>query len=170
MKPPTIDNQTKLDGRVVSGIVRWVFRYLDLDGASVLVRIKHSKNCYAGRFYPDPHESWGWIYDANLDGVRKVRPNVPASVDHLLICRVGDPDSFPRMNYVYPRKDSPGNWELADWREALVAITAHEAMHLRQYRMKPKGHGRYSEVETEWAAFRLWREWKETRSASTPSR
>ncbi len=58
---------------------------------------------------------------------------------------------------------SPGAWQIADWQEALVAITAHEAMHLRQYNKNPRGkRGRFNEVETEWAAYRLHKEWVET--------
>ena len=49
--------------------------------------------------------------------------------------------------------------------EALVSITAHEAMHLRQWtkgrKAARRNGGRFNEVETEWAAFRLWRRWKE---------
>ena len=51
---------------------------------------------------------------------------------------------------------------IATWQEALVAIMAHEAYHLRQHTTKAaRNHGKYSEVDTEWAAHDALQEWRE---------
>lgn len=163
---PRIQNETDLDGRQVNGIVRYVFRHLDLDGANVLVKVKHhSKRTYAyqGRFYSNPHASNGYIYDWRSGDWKYVAPNIPPDIDRLIVCRIAKPYVYPISNHVYRRKDSPGPWLIEDWQHSLVAITAHEAMHLRQYLTNPHGkRGRFNEVETEWAAKRIHDEWAST--------
>lgn len=163
MKAPKIQNETTYDGRRVNGIVRWVFRYLDLDGARVMVKVKHKNGFspYAGRFYQDVHNHGGYVFDRNRHDWKEVAPNVPYNIDHLIVCRIQKPGSYPKTVSVYERKDVPEPWVVENWQEALVSITAHEAMHLRQYLVNPKGN-RYNESQTEWAAFRLWREWTAT--------
>ena len=159
-----IQNETKYDGRSVNGIVRWVFRELGLTGDGVVVKIKHhgSKNyAYKGRFYSNLHSSWGEFYDYSIGQWKDVAPNIPDTHRRLIVCRIGRADLYPRRNHVYRRKDSPGTWEIEDWKEALVCVTAHEAMHLRQCVTKGRGSGRYNEVETEWAAYRLWGRWRQ---------
>jgi len=163
MKAPLIQNETDYDGRTVNSIVRWVFKDMELDGDRVMVKVKHHRGtwAYQGRFYPHARWQSKEVYSWDRGEYVEVGPRVPAGISHLLVCRIGRPGIYPCQTHVYKRKDSPGTWEVADWREALVSITAHEAMHLRQYRTHPKGkRGRFNEVQTEWAAFRLWRDWK----------
>ncbi len=158
--PLKIQNETDYDGRTVARIVRFVFRELDLSGRHVVVKVKHhgGGHAYQGRFYPNAHRS-AYIYSFELDDYREVGPKVPSGYDHLLVCRIGRAGVYPRQTHVYDRKDSPGTWTVADWQEALVSIAAHEAMHLRQYLTKGRTRGRFNEVETEWAAYRLWKRW-----------
>lgn len=166
MQKLKIVNETQYDARVLNGIVRWVFRYLDLTGDRVVVKVKHhnGSHAYQGRFYANARLHGGVVYDT-WGYPQEVAPKIPAGYSHLIVCRIAKPGVYPRSTHVYNRKDSPGTWTVADWREALVSITAHEAMHLKQY-LKPRrnNRGRFNEVETEWAAFRLWREWKEERA------
>lgn len=155
MKPPTVVNETRLDGRAVATAVRFAFRWLDVDGSKVLVKVKHHRGDYAysGRIYYQAwaHSSHVW---SNARGDwREVAPVVPRGIDHLIVCRVGAESIYPCETHVYDRRDSPGIWRVETWQEALVSIAAHEATHLRQYR---RG-GTRNEVETEWAAFRVHR-------------
>jgi hypothetical protein len=160
---PKIQNETDLDGRIVSGIVRYVFRHLDLDGRRVLVKVKfHAKNysAYQGRFYGNARYHRASIYNEAWGMYQEVGPVVPPGIDHLMVVRIGRPSIYPRMNHVYERKDSPGEWLIETWQHALVCITAHEGMHLRQSRVNPRGRrGRFNEVETEWAAKRVHDAW-----------
>lgn len=164
-------NETVYPTREVRGIVAWVLKYLEVENDRCFVKIKHHsrKHAYNGRFYPNASMHATVLYKepyvgAGYEEPYHVAPSVPRGFVHLIVCRIGKPGTYPCMNHVYDRKDSPGRWEVADWQEALVAITAHEAMHLRQYKMNPRGkRGRMNEVETEWAAYRLWKEWVETK-------
>ncbi len=160
-----IQNKTAHDGRTVKAIVRWVFRELDLSGNRVVVKVKHHNgvHAYQGRFYWNAHNSGGYVYNHAGGEWKEITPKIPASHQHLLVCRIGRENLYPRETHVYDRKDSPGSWVVDDWKEALVSITAHEAMHLRQYVKSSKRRGRFNEVDTEWAAFRLCKRWKETR-------
>jgi hypothetical protein len=150
-----IDNETYYDGRRVGKAVRFVFRELGLTGDRVVVRVKHHRgtHAYAGRIYYNAPRSTGWIEDG-FDA-KVIQPRVPAGYRTLIVCRVGLPDIYPCETHVYKRRDAPEPWTVNDWQEALVAVAAHEAMHLRQHVLgKPA-----RESETEWAAFRLWRRW-----------
>jgi hypothetical protein len=160
-----IVNETQYDGRAVSSIVRWVLKQLDLNGEGVVVKVKHHTGAYSysGRCYINAHAHRGYILGDYWDGWKEVGPKIPRGYNHLLVCRVGKPGTYPCGTHVYDRRDSPGTWRVEDWREALVSVTAHEAMHLRQYKIKSRKRGRFNEVETEWAAFRLCNRWKEER-------
>lgn len=163
MKPPKIINETSYDGRRVGGIVRFVFRYLDLNGSDVMVKVKHhnGSHAYQGRYYKDPRRHRGYVRDRYWGGWQEIGPNVPLGINHLIVCRLGKPGIYPRRVHVYDRKDAPDPWVVEDWQEALVSITAHEAMHLRQAIVpKSRNRGRFNEVDTEWAAYRLLMEWR----------
>lgn len=163
-RAPLIKNETSYDGRRVGGIVRWVFRWLDLDGRRIMVKIKHhnGSHAYQGRFYARAYAHGGFIWNDSIGNWQEVAPKVPDGIDHLIVCRLGKPGTYPTSTHVYDRRDGPEPWMVNDWREALVSITAHEAMHLRQLVTKPAGkRGRFNEVETEWAALRLCKAWVE---------
>lgn len=158
-------NETQYPTREVAKIVRWVMKYLEVEQHRCFVKIKHHNNggAYQGRFYPNGRVHGGYIYDWERGDWKDVSPNVPAGYNHLIVCRIAKPGSYPRETHVYDRKDSPGTWICENWQEALVSIMAHEGMHLRQYFNNPRGkRGRFNEVETEWAAYRLWNEYRAT--------
>jgi len=164
MRRLLVQNETGYDGRGVSACVRFVFRELDLSGDGVVVKVKHHNGAYAyqGRIY---FQAWGHgshVYNYSRGEWAYVAPRMPMGYNHLIVCRLGKPGTYPCDTNVYDRKDSPGTWTVTDWREALVAITAHEATHLRQYLKQQKR----SEVETEWAAYRLWARWVARRATS----
>lgn len=162
--PPKIKNETEYDGRVVAGIVRYVFRHLDLDGRRTMVKVKYHTGkhfAYQGRCYYNAHRS-AYVYSEAWQMYREVRPNVPPGISHLLVLRIAKPGVYPVSNHVYERRDSPGPWMIESWRHALVCIAAHEAWHLHQYKRR-RGHGRFNEVDTEWAAKRIHDAWVEDR-------
>lgn len=64
--------------------------------------------------------------------------------------KIGPPQAFPEYGHRY-RKRAPV-YDLEDWREGLITLAAHEAMHVRQM---IRGAVRYSEIECERAAFRM---------------
>lgn len=167
-KPPQIKNETCYDGRSVNGVVRWVFRYLDLDGKDVMVKVKHhtGRHGVQGRYYPHVQSQAGYVLKRynGYDEWQKVGPKVPVGVNHLIVCRIGKPGVFPvAKSFNYDRKDMPPEYVMEDWQEALVSITAHEAMHLRHYKVpKSRNRGHSNETDTQWAAYRLLMEWRST--------
>lgn len=168
LKPPKVVNETNLDGRRVGGVVRWVFRYLDVNGANVIVKVKHHTGRHAvqGRYYHQPllHKTHILKSVYGYDEWVEVGPKVPPGTRGLIVCRIAKPSVYPvTKHYGYDRKDSPPEFVCANWEEALVAITAHEAMHLRHFQVpKSRNRGRTNETDTQWAAYRLWKEWRET--------
>ena len=64
------------------------------------------------------------------DGVPAIS-NAPPSSDYLVTIRLGPPEAFPAA--LVHRRRSP-RIEVASWREGLVAVAAHEAKHIEQYR------------------------------------
>jgi hypothetical protein len=75
--------------------------------------------------------------------------SVPAGTLYLITVKIGPPKKFPTVEHRYgwkqpgPRNQFP-MISYADWREALVAVAAHEAMHIEQFK---QGRPR-SELET----------------------
>lgn len=171
MPPIKIVNETRYDGRTVGSCVRYVFRNLDLPGDATVVKVKHHRgaHAYQGRFYPHGAHHVSYVYDpesitAGDYGWKQIAPTLPAGYRHLIVCRIGTPSVYPCRVHVYDRKDAPKPWTVEDWREALVSITGHEAMHLKQHLGGGSGRrGRYNEVDTEWAAYRMWKWWREER-------
>ena len=164
MPPLRIVNETSFDGRSVNACVRFVFRELALDGSNAVVKVKHHRggHAYQGRFYPQAHRNGAHVYDYNRDEWRMVAPKIPAGYRHLLVCRIGPDTLYPCGTHCYDRRDSPGTWIVEDWREALVSIVGHEAAHLKQWiRYCRDGGERFNEVDTEWAAYRMWLRWRE---------
>lgn len=154
-----IVNDTKLDGRRVAGVVRRAAKALQVADASVLVAVRHHRGLHAcqGRFYP---EVYPWF-----DGTRKRRPNLHGE-RHLIVLRVAKPDVYPVLHENgYDRKDAPPEFVCSSVWEALAAIAGHELMHLRQATRRipaSRRHlyprGTYNEVETQWAAYRAWKD------------
>ena len=163
-RPPKVSNETGYDTRRIGAIVRFVFRELELDGRHVMVKVKHHTggHAYQGRFYPQARRQGRFVRNG-WGEYNEVKPSVPTGVAHLLVCRVGKPGVYPKRVHVYKRKDAPAPWVVENWQEALVSITGHEAMHLRQWQTKPRHvRGFFNEVDTEWAALRMLTAWRKT--------
>lgn len=165
--PPKIVNETCYDGRKVGGIVRFVFRHFDLNGSDVMVKVKHHNGSHAvqGRYYHQPRSHGQWVWSNTYNEYQWVGPKVPVGINDLIVCRIGKPGVYPKKKTLsYDRKDMPPEYILEDWQEALVSITAHEAMHLRHFKIpKSRNRGRTNEIDTQWAAYRLLMEWRSTR-------
>jgi hypothetical protein len=166
MPPLKIINETRYDGRSVAACARFVFRELDLVGENAVVKVKYHRglHAYQGRFYANAGSHNAYVWDWRIGDYHEIAAKVPPGYRSLLVCRIGLPSIYPCQTHVYDRRDSPGTWRVEDWREALVSIVGHEAMHLKQYLTQPRGkRGRYNEVDTEWAAYRMWLRWRERR-------
>jgi hypothetical protein len=145
-----VENHSDLPLAGVRSVVRWVFEYMGIEQAGI-VRVFHTEHWWHhGHFYATKP----FLVLAHV-------PEQITGVGHDRGLRGGPPPVFP-----------------ADWREALVCILAHEGTHVRQffagqrtpnYTQRRKGkivhvRGRtFSEVEAEWAEYRLLKRWRERR-------
>ena len=165
VKSPLIQNETEYDGRKVSGIIRWVFRRLEVDGHGVMVKVKYHRyhDAYVGRIYYNARASRTHLWNDSRGEWQLVGPNVPSNVRTLIVCRIGREDLYPQEANLYERRDMPEPWICEDWQEALVSIAGHEVQHLRMYRLRHRGAQRGNETETEWASYRCWKDWREER-------
>ncbi len=126
----------------VKRLVEFAMRGINTTGVAVHVR-NNNRSAYAGCAYQQ---------------VPRCSPRaIQATVDYLVTIRIGSVDRFPCSNWIeekghaYGGKRSP-RIDHASWQEGLVAVTAHEARHIQQFRLKK----RISEVDCEkFAAARL---------------
>jgi hypothetical protein len=145
---PTVrlDNDTSYPTREIRTLVMRELRALDV-ADWIHVKVSWSKDGYTrGRardyWYPESGED---------------RP--------VILVKLPRPDRKIDDYVPYDRKREGGRtFPLADWREALVAVTAHEAEHHRQWRLGDRRHRRGSgsrrvdvELRCDLAAFRAWR-------------
>ncbi len=139
--PAIRGDHAELRGLVVAG-----FGGVDTSGVVVLVeRARRRQDSFTGRAYGQP-PSRLW----RRPGIRfLVRLRIPATLRNR---------GYP-MTHRYPgRKTAP--WiTVTNWRERLVALAAHEACHVRQFREGT----RRSEVEAERWALATLAQWQ-TRS------
>jgi len=85
---------------------------------------------------------------------------VPASAKQLVTVRIGGQVKFPLLGHRYLGKsDRFPTYDIHNWQEALVVCTAHEALHIEQFR---EGL-RCSELRAERYAVRKLNEWREVR-------
>lgn len=145
-----LDNRSSFPIQQVRAIVRWTLNELDSNLPSLGVRIKETRHAtHHGRFYGDAKKHHPRIWAEAVNG-----SVVPRSVKHLIVCRV---PHIPLGIHDRKYKTGPPPIDPQDWRESLVCIVAHEATHVMQYiRRKP-----LSEVQAEWAEYRLLRRWRE---------
>lgn len=137
-----IRNTSQYPTDEVRALVR--FAVADLDMRRVCVNVKNDRRGSCG----------GMAYD----GVPFIS-NAPPSSEYLVSLRIGSPERFPE-EHVYPGKTDP-RWPrvtLADWREALVHLAAHEGLHVEQMREGV----RTSEVRAERFAGRMLKLYRRT--------
>jgi hypothetical protein len=109
-----VRNTSRYPTDEVRALVSFAARDLDMRGVCVNVKNSH-RYAYGGYAYL---------------GVPELS-NAPASSEYLITLRLGAPDRFP---VTPPRRRGAPPLRLACWREALVAVAAHEAWHIQQYR------------------------------------
>lgn len=154
-----LDNQTKFPLRDVKKIVYWVLRELDVDRGTLLVRVRKSRagvHTHHGRFYPNARRMWRRVWRDGEDD-RIIRPSLPPHVSHLIVARI--PEATIRQHH-RDMRGGPPPLDPVDWKESLICIVAHEATHFRQFLFPKKNRPRWSEVEAEWAEYRLLKRWR----------
>jgi hypothetical protein len=112
------------------------FAGIDPDGVEVRVeRAARSRESFTGRAYPEPprrpkpHPATRFLVRLKLPGALRNR---------------GYPQS-----YRYPRRKTAPWIVVHDWRERFIALVAHEAFHVRQFR---EGLRRSEVAAERWAA------------------
>jgi hypothetical protein len=130
-----LKNTSRYDIEEIKDLLVYAADGFDLRG--VAVNVKNCSRGYAGRAYSD------------VPGISNVHPKAT----RLVVIRIGTPGKFPISNFIrklghpYGGKTSP-LIEMQNWREALVAVAAHEFCHIHQFQNKlPR-----SEIQCEKAA------------------
>lgn len=122
-------------------LIENAFAGIDPEGVEVRVeRATRSRDSFTGRAYPEPprrpkaHPATRYLVRLKLPGALRNR---------------GYPQS-----YRYPRRKTAPWIVVHDWRERFVALVAHEAFHVRQFR---EGLRRSEVAAERWAAAVLLR-------------
>ena len=109
-----VQNWSRYPTDEVERLIR--FATVDIDMRRVCVNVKNShRYAYGGYAYL---------------GVPTIS-NAPPGSEYLVTLRLGAPERFP---FTPPRRRGSPALQLGCWREALVAVAAHEAWHIQQYR------------------------------------
>ena len=138
-----IRNTSRYPTDEVREIVKWACAPIDMH--HVCVNVKGSSRSFRGMAY---------------QGVPTVS-NAPATSEYLVTVGIGAESSFPILGHRYPGKsDRFPSYDLHDWREALVLVTAHEAAHIEQFREDVS----HSELRAETFAVRRLNEWRKMRA------
>lgn len=150
-----IDNQTDHPTLTIQRAVRWVLRELEVDLPALVVRlVPYQDERTMGKFYPMARFRRPRVWSASSDASK-----ISDEARHLIVTRI------PRTPIPVRRfQGGPPFMVPSNWLESLIATTAHEAQHLRQYLFPKNGRRRYSEVEAEWVKYRLLKRWKERRT------
>jgi hypothetical protein len=136
----TLRNTSRYDTREVRELVRFATSEVDMRG--VHVNVKNANNtAFRGMAYI---------------GVPFIS-NAPPKADYLVTIGIGAEDHFP-MSRIHRRMTSRWpEYEMNNWREALVVVAAHEAKHIEQFKEdKPR-----SEIACEYFAARMLRRYRE---------
>lgn len=154
-----LDNLTDLHKGKVRAIVRWTLRELDIDRPDLLVRVRPAVGRkHHGRFYAHARTHWVRVWKGDHTETRTIRVQVPDGVSHLIMARVPK-DPWGRTDR--QMRGGPPEVRPVNWMESLVCIIAHEGHHFREFLFPKKGRPKHSEVEAEWAEYRLLRRWRE---------
>lgn len=168
-----LENLTDLPKQQVRTVVMWTLRELDIDRPDLLVRIRPARGRkHHGRFYAHARTHWAQVWKG--DHVHEIRVQVPDDVSHLIMARV---PNKPWGRTDRQLRGGPPAVRPENWIESLVCIIAHEGHHFREFLYPPKGGKshlrrtkrgvvtvgpkRHSEVDAEWAEYRLLKRWRE---------
>lgn len=127
---------TRIDRDELSRLIERGFAGIDPTGVEVRVeRAARSHESFTGRAYPEPPR----------------RPRTHPETQYLVRLKI--PGSFRNRGYPktyrYPRRKTAPWIIVLDWRERFIALVAHEAFHVRQFR---EGLRRSEVAAERWAA------------------
>lgn len=124
-------NRTGYPDAEVKQLVRFAFADLDLPRPySILVRVDYTRVTRRRAAEGDQYGASGHAYNYVF-----VAPDVPAGAAYEVRLFLAKPDVFPTLWHDRARAPLPIGM-LADWREALVAIAAHEGKHIEEYQAR----------------------------------
>jgi hypothetical protein len=133
-----IDNLSRYPDSEVIPLVELAIEQVDMRGVHIKIKNRRRRGV-SGRAYPA------------VPGIATVAPGML----YLVTILVGSAESFPVREHRYgftepgPRNQFP-IISYADWREGLVAVAAHEAMHVQQFKQgDPRSELQTSHFEAE---------------------
>jgi hypothetical protein len=132
----SISDLIRADHEEVAGIVRQGFHGISRDSVEVQVLATRSPHRFTGKAWAQPPAR------------RDRRPDTRWLVEIVMPARPSA-DGYP-LQWKYPRLKTAPVFTAHDWRDQLLAVAAHEAYHVKQFRTGM----RRSEVAAERWAFR----------------
>lgn len=128
-----IRNRTRYPDAEVKQLVRYGFADLELPSRhSILVRVGYVRLSHWRRATDSIYGASGIAYDHVY-----VKPDVPRGAAYEVHLNVAREEDYPAPWYDPRPVPEHEVGELADWREALVAIAAHEGKHVEQFQRMP---------------------------------
>lgn len=129
-----ISKLVRADHEEVGGVIREGFRGIGKDGVEVQVLATRSPQRFAGRAWVEPPRR------------RSRAPETRWLVEIVMPARPPE-DGYP-LEWRYPHLKTAPTFVAQNWRDQLFAVAAHEAYHIKQFRMGK----RRSEIAAErWA-------------------
>jgi hypothetical protein len=129
-----ISHLIRADHEEIDGLVHEAFHGIGKEGVEVQVEATRSPHRFTGKAWWEPPAS---------------RPRAPGTrwLVELVMPASPTPNGYP-LEWRYPRLKTAPTFLAHDWRDQLFAVAAHEAYHVKQFRMGM----RRSEVAAErWA-------------------
>ena len=143
-------NSTCYPDDEVQRLVRLAMAELELPSPnSILIRVSHTRLSEQRR-----RAGNRYVYGATgrAHPYVFVRPDVPKGAAWEIHLRIGKPDDFPCAWYDRGYAGVEVGM-LRDWRDALVALAAHEGKHIEVYQHELAAHGRTSKAKRRAAGF-----------------
>lgn len=162
-----LQNVTEHPTRQMKPVVRWVLKELGVDRNDLAVHVERTPYLqHSGKLYPHCKKNTPKVWEL-------LGASLPTATKHVIFTRI---PNTPFGRHERGLRGGPPPIVPRDWKESLVCIVAHEGWHMWEFLHPRRGkeHVRrtkrglvvvrpklHSEVDAEWAEYRLLKRWRE---------
>jgi hypothetical protein len=122
-----IVNVSRYPDEEVEVLVRFGLEEIDLTGERIVAVVKNTARGPYNRAIPYTGTAYSYFGGGIPSSLYDRYAGWRTKTHHLIVMRIGPPEAFPTRSF--RRYAGVEKGEMRDWREALVAITAHEGKH-----------------------------------------